>query len=181
MPEKRKPSGARKGAAKKKADVTERFEKAVARLGEGEYVLRLYVAGTTPRSARAIANLKNICEEHLAGRYDLNVVDVYQQPTLAKGEQIIAIDSEFKDDFVVVRIADSGPGVPRKIRELIFEPFYTTRGQGTGIGLAFCRRVLDSVGARIEVGSSALGGAEFGIRISAGERQQTPRRGASGG
>jgi circadian clock protein KaiB len=54
------------------------------------YVLRLYVAGMTERSRRAIANLRAICEERLRDRYDLVVIDVYQQPTLAKGEQIIA-------------------------------------------------------------------------------------------
>jgi circadian clock protein KaiB len=54
------------------------------------YVLRLYVAGTTARSARAIANVREMCETHLNGRYDLQVVDIYQQPSLAKGEQIIA-------------------------------------------------------------------------------------------
>jgi circadian clock protein KaiB len=54
------------------------------------YVLRLYVTGTTPRSVRAISNLKKICEEHLMGRYNLDVVDLYQQPVPAQGEQIIA-------------------------------------------------------------------------------------------
>jgi len=55
------------------------------------YLLRLYVAGTTPRSARAIANIKEICEEHLKGLYNLQVIDLYQQPVLAKGDQIIAV------------------------------------------------------------------------------------------
>lgn len=96
MAEKRASSAARRGGPKKKGDATDRFEKAVSRLGEGNYVLRLYVAGTTPRSARAIANLKSVCEEHLAGRYDLEVIDVYQQPTLAKGEQIIAAPTLIK-------------------------------------------------------------------------------------
>ena len=55
------------------------------------YVLRLYVTGMTPRSTAAIRNIKAICEEHLKGRYRLEVVDVYQHPGLAKGEQIIAL------------------------------------------------------------------------------------------
>jgi circadian clock protein KaiB len=66
------------------------FEKALSAVGNGDYVLRLYVAGITPRSARAVENIRRICEEHLAGRYDLEVIDIYQQPTLAEGEQIIA-------------------------------------------------------------------------------------------
>lgn len=69
---------------------TKEFETAVANLGRGRYLLKLYVTGSTPRSAKAIANLKKICEEHLKGRYDLEVIDIYQQPTLAEGEQILA-------------------------------------------------------------------------------------------
>ncbi len=60
------------------------------------YVLRLYVAGMTARSARAISNIKQICEEHLKGRYDLQVIDIYQQPVLAQGEQIIAVPTLIK-------------------------------------------------------------------------------------
>jgi len=55
-----------------------------------EYVLRLYIAGTTSRSIRAVANIKAICETSLKNRYDLEVIDIYQQPVLVKGEQIIA-------------------------------------------------------------------------------------------
>ena len=54
------------------------------------YVLRLYVTGMTPRSSRAVRNLQEICNEYLEGRFDLEVIDLYQQPVLAKGEQIIA-------------------------------------------------------------------------------------------
>jgi circadian clock protein KaiB len=61
-----------------------------------EYLMRLYVTGTTPRSVRAIKNLKKICEEHLRGRYSLEVIDIYQQPVLAKGEQIIAVPTLIK-------------------------------------------------------------------------------------
>lgn len=60
------------------------------------YVLRLYVAGATPRSLRAIDNIKRICEERLRGFYRLEVVDVYQQPVLAKGEQIVAAPTLIK-------------------------------------------------------------------------------------
>src|SRR6188768_3933679 len=53
--------------------------------------LRLYVAGQTPKSLTAFANLKKICEEHLAGRYLIEVIDLVQQPQLAAGDQIVAI------------------------------------------------------------------------------------------
>lgn len=58
--------------------------------GGPPYVLRLFITGTTPRSARAIANLRRVCEEHLKGEYDLEVVDIYQHPESAKEHQIIA-------------------------------------------------------------------------------------------
>lgn len=54
------------------------------------YVLRLFVTGTTARSARAIANLRRVCEQHLRGTYDLEVVDIYQHPTSAQEYQIVA-------------------------------------------------------------------------------------------
>jgi len=53
--------------------------------------LRLYVAGQTPRSLTAFANLKRLCEEHLAGRYNIEVIDLLKQPHLAQGDQIVAI------------------------------------------------------------------------------------------
>ena len=58
---------------------------------EPTHELRLYVAGQTPRSLRAIANLRRICEEHLPGRYRIEVIDLVANPTLAKGDQIIAV------------------------------------------------------------------------------------------
>ena len=62
----------------------------------GPYVLRLYVTGMTPRSARAVTNLRTICDEYLEGRYELEVIDIYQQPVLTKGEQIIAAPTLIK-------------------------------------------------------------------------------------
>lgn len=64
--------------------------------GLARYDLRLYVAGMAPRSARALANIKEICEEHLKGRYALEVVDIYQQPKLAEGDQIVAVPTLLK-------------------------------------------------------------------------------------
>jgi circadian clock protein KaiB len=66
------------------------FERAARTAPAERYTLRLYVTGMTARSARAVDNLRDICDEYLEGRYDLEVIDIYQQPVLAKGEQIIA-------------------------------------------------------------------------------------------
>jgi circadian clock protein KaiB len=57
----------------------------------GHYNLRLYVAGQTPKSITALSNLKKICEEHLVGRYQIEVIDLLEHPQLAAGDQIIAV------------------------------------------------------------------------------------------
>ena len=75
---------------------TAAFETAAERAGAQRYVLRLYIAGTTPASSRSVENLRAICDEHLSGRYELMVVDVFQQPDLAKDAQIIAIPTLIK-------------------------------------------------------------------------------------
>ncbi len=56
-----------------------------------KWELRLYVAGQTPKSLKAFANLKRLCEEHLPGQYHIEVIDLLQQPQLAEGDQIVAI------------------------------------------------------------------------------------------
>ena len=58
---------------------------------EQHYDLRLYVAGQTPRSLQALSNLKKICEEHLAGNYRVEIIDLLKKPQLAAGDQILAI------------------------------------------------------------------------------------------
>ena len=75
---------------------TAAFETAAERACAEYYVLRLYIAGTTPASSRSVENLRAICEEHLHDRYELVVVDVFQQPALAKDEQIIAVPTLIK-------------------------------------------------------------------------------------
>lgn len=82
--------------AKKINDEAKGFEKSIKTAAGRKYVLRLYVTGMTPRSLRAITNIKKICEEHLKDRYDLEVIDIYQRPTLAEGEQIIAAPTLIK-------------------------------------------------------------------------------------
>lgn len=56
-----------------------------------EWILRLYIAGQSARSASALRNLEAVCEEHLAGRYRIEIVDLVKQPQLARGDQIVAL------------------------------------------------------------------------------------------
>ena len=68
-----------------------RLETARAGASEQRHTLRLYVTGATARSLRAVSNIKDICERYLKGRYDLEVVDVYEQPALVRQDQIVAV------------------------------------------------------------------------------------------
>jgi circadian clock protein KaiB len=68
-----------------------RRARAPRRAADTEYLLRLYVAGHTAKSQQALANLRRICDEHLAGRYRLEVVDLLENPALARGDQILAL------------------------------------------------------------------------------------------
>jgi len=76
---------------------TEAFEQALQEKEHEHYILRLFVAGLTPNSQRAIDNVKQICETHLLGRYELEIIDIYQQPIFAKQGQIVAAPTLVKE------------------------------------------------------------------------------------
>jgi circadian clock protein KaiB len=74
----------------------EALNAASAKQDIARYLLKLYITGNTPRAAKAIVNIRTLCETHLNGRYELEVVDISQNPTLAQGEQIIAAPTLIK-------------------------------------------------------------------------------------
>ncbi len=74
----------------------EDLERAIQNSNQTHYVLRLFVTGITPRSTIAIQNIKKICEENLKGRYDLEVVDIYQEPDQIRDEQVLAAPTLIK-------------------------------------------------------------------------------------
>lgn len=69
---------------------------AAKEMEKASFILRLYVAGMTPRSAEAIRRVTDFCEKHLTEQYELEIIDIYQKPALAKGEQIIAVPTLVK-------------------------------------------------------------------------------------
>jgi len=73
------------------------FQKLVAELAQPTYHFRLYVAGTSQRSSTAIANVRRICDQYLLGHYELEVVDVYQQPAETKQAQVVAVPTLVKE------------------------------------------------------------------------------------
>ncbi len=77
-------------------DSIDKFEDALKSGATGTYMLRLYVTGMTPNSIRAIENIKTICRDHLEGRFELEVIDIYKRPDLARGAQIIAAPTLIK-------------------------------------------------------------------------------------
>jgi circadian clock protein KaiB len=81
----------------KPKDIAAQMEEALAHRGEEKYLLRLYVAGVTAKSRRAIANLKKICEEYLPGRFEYEVIDIYHQPIFARDGQIVALPTLVKE------------------------------------------------------------------------------------
>jgi circadian clock protein KaiB len=78
-------------------DTADRCAQTIRDHDQRRYVLRLYVVGATPGSQRAISNLREICETELAGRYELEVIDIYQQPTLGADRQIVAVPTLIKE------------------------------------------------------------------------------------
>ncbi|EDY16587.1 KaiB domain protein [Chthoniobacter flavus Ellin428] len=79
-------------------DSSAEFEKLLRQAANGQrFVLRLYVTGSTVRSSHAVANVRSLCEEYLPGRYDLEVVDIYQQPSEAAKDQVIAAPTLIKE------------------------------------------------------------------------------------
>ncbi len=76
--------------------MTAQFEEAIVESNQQHYRLRLYIAGTTPRSMRSLENLKHLCETYLHGRYELEVIDVYQSSVPTKQDSVIAIPTLVK-------------------------------------------------------------------------------------
>jgi circadian clock protein KaiB len=82
---------------RKARDATAEFELALTKRDEANLVLRLFIAGTTPRSQRAVLNLRTLCEAHFPGRCEVEVIDVYQQPSLAREHQILVVPTLIRD------------------------------------------------------------------------------------
>jgi PAS domain S-box-containing protein len=88
-----------------------------------------------------------------------------------KDQKILKISSAQENKDIVLKISDSGTGIPVEIRDKIFDPFFTTKSDGSGIGLSLCQRIIADHGGTIKVVCSKLGGAEFRIRIPIEKRR----------
>ncbi|MBW1752183.1 MAG: GHKL domain-containing protein [Deltaproteobacteria bacterium] len=90
------------------------------------------------------------------------------------GEKKIMITTAMIKSHVFIRIIDSGPGVSEHLQDRIFDPFYTTKQESTGIGLSLCHRIIADHGGSISVGSSKWGGAEFITKIPIDSAKDEP-------
>lgn len=95
------------------------------------------------------------------------ITNAYQAMDKTEGSKNMEITSGARDGQVVIRVSDSGPGIPPSLRERIFDPFFTTRKDGSGIGLSFSHRIVTDHRGSMRVGTSKWGGAEFRIEIPA--------------
>ena len=92
----KKPTKKSSPEGKRKPELAGEMKQAASHSRQAKYVLRLYISGSTSKSSRAIGNIKRICEQHLKNRYDLEVIDIYQQAHLARDEQIVAVPTLIK-------------------------------------------------------------------------------------
>ena len=95
----KKPPKKTSAAGKRKLGLAGEVEQAASHSRQVKYVLRLYISGSTSKSSLAVKNIKRVCEQHLKGRYDLEVIDIYQQAKLARDEQIVAVPTLIKPGF----------------------------------------------------------------------------------
>ena len=92
----KKPAKKSRPAGKQKPGWAGKAEQTDSHSRLAKYVLRLYVSGSTLKSSRAVENIKRVCEQHLKNRYDLEVIDIYQQAELARNQQIVAAPTLIK-------------------------------------------------------------------------------------
>jgi len=88
------------------------------------------------------------------------------------GTKKILISASESKEHIIIKVGDSGPGIPLNMRETIFEPFYTTKKTGSGIGLSICQRIISDHNGTISVSSSHLGGAEFTLQFPTKSRSK---------
>ena len=95
----------------------------------------------------------------------MNAVDAVKKK--GQDNKRIEVSSSLEREYVRVSVSDNGPGIPEHLRETVFDPFYSSKDEGTGIGLAVSRRIIQDHGGLLYVRESRLGGAEFVVELAA--------------
>jgi len=166
--------------AEKKIRSTEsKLESAAAETASQRYVLKLYVTGATARSLRAIANIKAICEQYLKGRYDLEVVDIYQRPARLRGEQIVAVPTlDAMAALLPFAALPVCPVLDARKRE-VYASLYRWDGAGMHRVWEYLAIAPADLARRLEEPVIVLGDAADQIHSPYARRIRPPRRGPS--
>jgi len=110
-------------------------------------------------------------DSHLIEQVLLNLItNAAQAMKMIDGPQRIEITSSQENNHIIIRVSDSGPGMPSNIRDKIFDPFFTTKSDSSGIGLSLSHRIITDHGGSLDVFRSKWGGAEFRIKIPVEKR-----------
>ena len=109
---------------------------------------------------------RSYADENLIEEMVLNLLNnaAEAMKSMESGKKIV-VATFVEGEQIIIRVSDSGPGVPQKIRDKIFDPYFTTKHEGTGIGLSLCHRIINDHGGSLAVSDSEIGGAEFQIEI----------------
>jgi signal transduction histidine kinase len=111
-------------------------------------------------------------DPHLIEQVILNLItNAAEAMKKIDGSKKIAMTSCKENNRIVIRVSDSGPGVPSNIRDKIFDPFFTTKSNSSGIGLSLSHRIITDHGGSLDVSTSKWGGAEFRIEIPLGKKR----------
>jgi C4-dicarboxylate-specific signal transduction histidine kinase len=97
------------------------------------------------------------------------ITNAVQAMQAVPGEKHLELRSFAGDGHIVVTVGDSGPGIPPQERAKIFDPFYTTKSDGSGIGLSLCQRIITDHRGTLSIGVSRWSGAEFRIELPAAD------------
>jgi signal transduction histidine kinase len=105
-------------------------------------------------------------DKHLMEEVILNLItNAVEALSITDGERKMEVNSFSEGESIFVRIGDSGPGIPLDLREQVFDPFFSTKDRGTGIGLSLSHRIVLDHGGSLSVSTSKWGGAEFLLEI----------------
>jgi signal transduction histidine kinase len=109
---------------------------------------------------------RSYADENLIEEMVLNLLNnaAEAMKPMESGKKIV-VATFVEGEQIIIRVSDSGPGVPQKIQDKIFDPYFTTKHEGTGIGLSLCHRIINDHGGSLAVSDSEIGGAEFQIEI----------------
>jgi C4-dicarboxylate-specific signal transduction histidine kinase len=144
--------------------------KDVVRMAEGAASRKRVVLEADIDPAPMLVNADTVQLQQVLINLLLNALDAIPDGSVQR--RIALVARRAKGGGIHLAVGDSGPGIAEDRKAVIFEPFYTTKSQGTGVGLAIVRRIVESYGAQVVVGTSALGGAELSFVLPALEDSQ---------